>query len=1085
MKKLSLLLFMLLCVVSMTFAQRTVTGSIIDVNGESLIGANVLAKGTSVGTITDIDGNFSLEVPDGNNTLVISYTGYQTQEVDIEGQSIVSITLAEGELLDEIVVTGLGIKREKKALGYAVTTIGASDIQLKPEADIARVLRGKVPGVDISQTSGLAGSGTNVIIRGYSSITGTNQPLFVVDGVPFNSSTNTDRGFDRGGATASSRFLDLDPNNISEVSVLKGLSATVLYGEAGRNGVIIVTTKNGGTGTVGKKMSVTINQSIFITEAASVPDLQNSWGNGFHNFASGAFSNWGANFNERTANDGVDENGTIAHPYSRANLNDVFPQYVDARYDYKAYDNLGQFFEKGLTSATSISLANRLSEGTSVNFNYGYRDEDSFVPLSKYTKHNFGLGATTELGNGFKLNATFNYITSNKAAPPSSPSFSSNPSGNGDDGASLFSNVLYTPRSVDLYGLEFENPTTKESIFYRSGNDITNARWTLKNAFDNEKVNRFFTTASLSKQITEGLILQYRLGLDKYTTTSQFGINKGGGQIPVGGLFDRNRSNTIVNHDVLATVTKRISEDISFDIVAGVNIRSDRRETIGTASTEQLVYGNFQHDNYVNQTAFSFQEDENLIGALASATFGFKDYLYLNLQGRNDWTSTLEADNRSVFYPSASVSFVPTDAFPSLNNSSWLNYLKIRLGYGTSAGYPDPYQTRGSLASSTRVTTNAGGTVINTNSVSNRIGNPNLKPEIHKELEFGIEGQFFNNRIGLDFSAYNKNSSDLIIDLDLDPSTGFTSTTVNVAEIRNRGIEVGLNVTPIRTNNFSWRLSANYTKNQSLIRKLADGIDQFSFAGFSNLGNFAISPLEITDEVNPADYPDGVVEGNTIYFPYGIIQGEKILRNANGDPIVSSAGLYQSDPNLGILGDPNPNYLLNGGTELSFKGVTFNVLFSYSDGGIIYATTPSTLMGRGILAETDFDRYVPVVAPGVLANADGSFRDNDIQITTTQHYWRNGGVFQDEMRTYDATYVKLREISLSFALPKNWLEGTPFGSAQVQFSGQNLWFRAFGFPDGANFDNEVLSLGVGNGRGFELMNVPTAKQYGGSIRFSF
>jgi TonB-linked SusC/RagA family outer membrane protein len=1069
----------------MTFAQRTVTGSITDVNGESLIGANVLAKGTSVGTITDLDGNFSLEVPDGKNTLVISYTGYRTQEVDIKGQSNVQITMAEGELLDEIVVTGLGIKKEKKALGYAVTTIGASDIQLKPEADVARVLRGKVPGVDISQTSGLAGSGTNVIIRGYSSITGTNQPLFVVDGVPFNSDTNTDRDFTRGGATASSRFLDLDPNNIAEVSVLKGLSATVLYGEAGRNGVVLVTTKNGGTGDIDKKMSVTVDQSIFVTEAASTPELQNSWGNGFHNFASGAFSNWGANFNERTANDGVADDGTIAHPYSRANLNAVFPEYKDARYAYKAYDNLSQFFERGLTSATSVSMANRLSDGTSVNFNYGYRNEDGFVPLSSYTKHNFGLGTSTEFGNGFKLNATFNYITSDKVSPPTAPSFSSNPEGNGADGASLFSNVLYTPRSVDLYGLEFENPTTKESIYYRSGNDITNPRWTLKNAFDEETVNRFFTTASISKQIMEGLSLTYRLGLDKYTTASQFGVNKGGGQIPVGGLFDRNRSNSIINHDVLASVNKILTEDISFDLVAGVNVRSDRRETIGTASTEQLVYGNFQHDNYVNATAFSYEEDENLIGALASATFGYKNYLYLNLQGRNDWTSTLEADNRSVFYPSASVSFVATDAFDALANNSTINYLKFRLGYGTSAGYPNPYQTRGTLASNTRVTTNAGGTVINTNSVDNRIGNPNLKPELHKELEFGVEGQFWNNRIGLDLSLYNKNSSDLIIDLDLDPSTGFTSTTVNVAEIRNRGIELGLNFTPVRTNDFTWRLSANYTKNQSLIRKLADGIDQFAFAGYSNLGNFAISPIEITGDIDPADYPGGVVEGNTIYFPYGIIQGTRMLRNENGDLIVSSSGQYQSDPNLGILGDPNPVYTLNGGTEITFKGITLNALLSYSDGGVIYATTPSTLMGRGVLAETDFDRYVPVIAPGVIANADGTYRPNDIQITSTQHYWTNGGVFQDEMRTYDATYVKLREVSLSFALPKNWLSGTPFGSAQVQLSGQNLWFKAYGFPKGANFDNEVLSLGVGNGRGFELMNVPTARQYGGSIRFSF
>ena len=299
MKKLSLVFTLVLFCVGVTMAQRTITGTVTDDSGETLIGATVLAQGTTTGTVTDFDGKYALTVPEGATTLVVSYTGFATEEVAIGVSDVIDVTLTESaEQLTEVVVTGLGIKREKKALGYAVTTLGTKDIELRPEADVARVLRGKVAGVDISQTSGLAGSGTNVIIRGYSSITGTNQPLFIVDGVPFNSDTNTDRGAASGGATASSRFLDLDPNNIAEVSVLKGLSATVLYGEAGRNGVVLITTKNGAVSELDKKFEVTIDQSFFANDIASLPEDQDLYGNGWQNRAAAAFSNWGAPFDQ-------------------------------------------------------------------------------------------------------------------------------------------------------------------------------------------------------------------------------------------------------------------------------------------------------------------------------------------------------------------------------------------------------------------------------------------------------------------------------------------------------------------------------------------------------------------------------------------------------------------------------------------------------------------------------------------------------------------------------------------------------------------------------------------------------------------
>lgn len=1059
MKRISLVIALVCFAFGIAFAQN-ISGIVTDNSGEPLIGASILVKGTTSGTVTDIDGRFNLAVPANAEVLVVSYTGFATLEYPVQsGQTEMTIVLKESaSSLNEVVVTGLGIKREKKALGYAVTTIGSEQLEARPEADVSRVLRGKVPGVNITQTSGLAGSGTNIIIRGYTSIQGSNQPLFVVDGVPFNTNTNNDQSFSNGGASASSRFLDLDPNTIAEVNVLKGLSATVLYGEAGRNGVILITTKNGLAGNIDKKFEVSIDQGVYINRIASLPDDQDQYGNGFHNEASLAFSNWGAPFDQPGRN-GLSDNGTIPHPYRQ--YSNVLPQFEGADYEYRAYDNLGGFFDDGVIKSTAINVANRISDGTSVNFSYAFRDEDSFVPLSTLEKHNFGLGFQTELDNGLRINATFNYVNNKRVAPPTAISFSSNPAGS-DLSASLFSNVFYTPRSIDLNGLPFEDPVTNESIFYRGNNSIQNPYWTLNNTGDNEQISRFFSTIALTYPVTDWLTANYRLGVDNYSQESIFHINKGGRQLPLGAMLSNNRRNLIQDHNLNLQITSQLNENFTLDGVFGVNIRRDNFDRITTRSEQQFVFGLIDHENFTVHDNDSRTIDENLIGVYANAVLGYKRFLYLNLSARNDWTSTLEAANRSVLYPSASLAFVPTDAFSGLQGSRALNYLKFRIGVGTSAGYPDPYSTRSVLGLETRSFVTNDGTVVNSNFVSNILGNPDLEAEIHTEIEFGVEGRFFNNRVSLDLSLYDKNSTDLIIPLDLDPSTGFTETTVNAAELSNQGIELGLEVTAIRTQDINLSFNANFTRNVSEVLAIAEGVDQVSIAGFTDIGNFAV-----------------------VGQPYGIIQGTPLRRSPSGEPIVNGSGLYLDEPDLGILGDPNPDYVLNYGGGLNLYGVQFNALLTYSDGGVMYATTPSTLMARGILEETGFDRFVPVIAPGVVDNGDGTFSPNTTQITSTQHYWRNGGVFHDEMRTYDATYLKLREISASYSLPASLLDRTPLGGVTFTLSAQNLWFRAYGFPEGANFDPEVSSLGVGNGQGFELMNVPTAKQFGGSVRLTF
>ncbi|MFT5998727.1 MAG: TonB-linked SusC/RagA family outer membrane protein [Neolewinella sp.] len=1037
----------------MAIAQRTVTGTVTDNSGETLIGASVLVKGTTSGTVTDIDGKFSVNVPANAEMLVVSYTGFATQEYGITAASDVTIVLAESAAqLNEVVVTALGIRREKKALGYSVATIGSGQVENRIESDVGRILRGKAAGVDITQTSGVAGSGTNIIIRGYSSISGSNQPLFVVDGVPFNSSTNADQNFQQGGASASSRFLDLDPNNIAEINVLKGLSATVLYGEQGANGVILVTTKNGQGGAEAKKgFEISVTQGVARTEVANLPEYQNSYGNGFSGNFGWFFSNWGPSFDTRSAN-GIDENGQVQHPLDQERYNAAFPEFEGQRYDYRPYDNVTEFFQAGTVYNTSVNVDKNFGNGISFNANYSNLDETGFVPQNTFKKHNAGIGGKVDLANGLKISTSLNIVSSERIAPPASIGFGSNPAG-----ASVFANVLYTPRSVDLAGMPFQSPIDGSQVYYRRGSAIQNPRWGLANMADREQVSRYFGNVALSYELTDWLTASYRIGVDTYTQTSRREINKGGSQVPDGQLTTTNRSNTIIDQVLNLSFDTELSESFNLSGVVGINNRVDRSNQNRVASTQQFIFGLFDQDNFIEHIGSEFNQDEGQIGVFGSVTAGFNRFLYLTASARNDWSSTLEEANRSVLYPSLSVSFVPTDAFEGLQGSRVLNYLKLRAGYGTSARFPDPYSTRAILGSSTNVSQTPGGAALNTNFVSNQLGNTDLKPELLGELEVGIEGRFFNNRVGLDLSLYDKQSSDLLVDLDLDPASGFTSTTINAAEVSNRGIEVSLNLIPIKSKDFTWDMTWNLTSNKNEVVSVADGVDQVLIAGYTNIGNFAI----------PGQ-------------PFGAIQGSAFRRGPNGGLLVGGNGEYQATNDIEIIGDPNPNYQANWLNTLSYKGVSLSWQFSYTDGGDIYSVTTATMLARGLTSDSDFDRFLPLILPG--EDAEGN-------ANTVQGYVGDYGFAAffgaDEGTIFDGTVVRLREVSLAYSLPASLLEKTPFGSISLRVSGENLWYNAPNFPPGVNFDPEVLSLGVGNGRGFDYLTGPTAKKFGANITLTF
>jgi TonB-linked SusC/RagA family outer membrane protein len=1000
-----------------------------------------------------------------------------SQEVAIGTKSIINVVLSnDAKALSEVVVTAQGIVREKKAIGYAVTTVSSDLINNRPEADVSRILQGKAPGVNITSTGGMSGSGTNITIRGYKSATGSNQPLFVVDGVPFNSGTNSQSSFTTGGQTTSSRMLDIDPNNIESVSVLKGLSATVLYGDQGRNGVILITTKTGG----GKRKNaeVSLNQSYFQNTIASLPDYQNNYGGGFQQLTppSWFFSNWGANFaNQATTKHPIGLSGV-------AKIRNAFPQYaIDPTKPWGngaadilsnvvdipnvAQDNIGKsFFRKGNVFNTSVAISGS-SDKSGYNASVGYQDEEGFTPGNTLKKLNLALGLNSQITKKLSIRSSFTFANTDMKSPPLNAGYGSGPDGGIQ---SIFANVMYTPRNVDLGGWPYENPVDRSSVYYRGGNDITNPLWLAKYHSDLSKVDRFFTSSSLNYDLNNDFSVTYRLGFDTYTETQERQYNKGatGGNVNIINGFYQSVAikNSIWNHDLILNYNKQLSDKINLTALVGANNRFDQYSQFGMASTGQLTFGLFNHSNFtatsnrtLNGDGLNSIEQERRIGVYSNVVLDYSDFLFLNLSARNDWTSTVEAANRRILYPGASVSFVPTSAFDM--SSKVLNDLKIRASFGTSAGFPTPYNTRNTLAQNARGWSNAAGILTSTQAISNALGNPNLKPELHQEVEFGVESVMLSNRLKLDVSVYEKTTKDLITNAPIDPSTGYTSTYINIGKIRTRGAEVAVTVTPLKTaSGLTWDITGNYGKYKSVVMELGGGLEQVVIAGFTNLGNFAI----------PGE-------------PFNIIKGSGIARNANGEKIVLPNGQYKATSDIATLGDPNPAFTSSLINNLSYKGFNLSFMFEYRHKGVIVSNTVKGVLARGLSKDTDqLDRDLTLILPGV--QEDGS--KNTVQVTAANYFFDNF-FFTDEAVTFDGSTARLREASLSYSIPTKVIGKTPFKKASVTFTGSNLWFRALNMPKYVNFDTDVLSLGVGNGLGFDYLTGPSARRLGGTLSLTF
>ena len=1051
-----LTLFMAL-MVHLSYAQdKTITGTVTDQNGLPLPGVNIVVEGTTNGTQSDFDGNYAITASEGQ-TLLITYLGQKDERVTVGASSIINVQMKEdAQALEEVVVTAQGIKREKKALGYSVSSVGSEELENKPITDVAQALAGEVAGVEILSGGSMDGAGASINIRGYSSITGSNQPLIVVDGIPISSAANGQNSFnENSGASSGSRISDIDMNNIENLEILKGLSATVLYGELGRNGVVLITTKSGKPGR--SKSSVSIGSSVFFSEITGLPEWQNSYGNGWQGSASKAFSNWGARFDEVDTVLHIYDGNSYRTSQGGGNFNDFFPEFVGADYAYKPYDNVEGFFKTGASFINTISF-NGATENSAVSLTYTNTNSEGITPGNSITKNQIGLNASTTLDNKISISSSMNFITNTFKAPPSSASYGSNAS---SGSSSVFSNVMYTPRSVNLNGLPWED-SLHRSVYYRSNNSIQNPYWTVNNEKYKEDTDRFYGRVTVSYPISDDLTVSWRSGFDSYTTDETFAVNTGGINYNGLGLFVKNQyTERTQNHDLMLSFQKELTDDLNLDLLVGANGNKNTYNEFTASYTDQLVYGSFFSDNFVNKNAGSFYSQQvNKIGVYGTATLGYDNFVFLNVSARNDWASTHESGNNSLFYPGASISFLPLDAF-DLDRNGVVNYIKLRAGYGTSARFADPYNTRDVLNIATKNWLNAGqdGAVINTNSISNRIGNPDLKPELQKEIELGFEGKFFNNRLSLDVSVYRRNAEDQIISRNLDPSSGATTTLQNLGELETEGIEALISGTILKSRNFAWNSSINFTAYESTVTDLPDDVDQIALSGFTDFGNFA-------------------KEGE----PFNVLMGTYVVRDDDGNPIILDNGYWEESNDIGVIGDPNPDWMATLNNRFSYKNWNLGFQIEYTQGGDLISYTAATLLARGLTADTDVDRGQTLILPGVTSSGD----KNTTQISLTDYYFDNYLYGANEALVYDGTLIRLREISLGYSVPKKFLEKTPFGSISFTILGNNLWRKAFNFPDAHQaMDPAVSSLGVGNSKGLDFMAGPATKRYGFTLKATF
>lgn len=1049
----------------------TISGRVTSAeDGSPLPGVNVVLQGTQTGTVTDVDGNYRLSVPSGGGVLVFTFIGLSSQEVPIQNRTVIDVQMQpDVTQLSEVVVTAVGIEREAKALGYSVERVDATKVQQVGEIDPLRALQGKVAGVNITGSSGAPGSSTRITIRGNTSLLGENQPLFVVDGIPYNNAQNsTFSGLSDGGAY-SNRFADLDPNNIESISVLKGGAAAALYGSRAANGVVVITTKTGKTGASRKGLEVSFATQYAVEQIGNLPDLQNRYGAGTNFNYTQANGSWGAPFPGAVPYPTISE---IRHWYhNRPGMEEFWNTNVP----YRAYpNNVKSLFRDGSLFENTLTVSGG-NETSNLTATLTRSKNEGYIPESYFDRTNISVGGRTTLANRLIVGANLAFTKSDQRSPQTGVGLS------GSNNNSAFARGLFIARNWDM-SIPYQNPVDLGSEFHVARGQADNPFWSYKNAGVLSDVNRITAGVDFNYDVNDWLNLSYKIGMNSYNQNITDFIrpgstgpssNPGAGRVVEDyARFEEIESNFIVSFN------PEINEDFSFRALVGhnVNQRTTDRQAYSGIGYVTFDIDDIDNTNEVTPFGGNFTR-RRLFGVFADATVGFREWIFLNLTARNDWSSTLPKDNNSFFYPAASLSVILSDALDISSNT--LSSLKLRVAAAQVGKDTDPYQ----LVPVFLVNPAGPGSLqdfpflgVPGASLSNIERDPNLKPERTQDAEIGIDAGLFNGRLNVSATAYKRRSFDQIAPVSLPSTSGFSSYFTNFGEVSNTGIELAVDVTPVSLpNSFQWNLYGTFTHNKNVIEELTAGTDEIQFgSGFAG----------------------GVISTHRPGQEYGLLLGTVAARDDEGNLLIDPAtGQLLEAFDRAIIGNPNPDFIMGLTNSFSFKGFRLNAVFEYRHGGDLWSNTVQSMLGRGILKETE-NREMNVVIPGVYGDAttlepvrtpEGDKIPNQTMIEQNSLWF--GTTFAingiDEFSVWDATWIKLREISLGYDIPKSLLGNSPIGSASIFLTGRNLWYRAPNFPKSANYDPEINQFGNSNQQGIEWATAPGVKRYGVTVRVTF
>lgn len=1044
---------------------RTISGRVVDrETTQGLPGVTVLLKGTTNGISTNADGTYVLTVPATGGTLSFSSIGYINVEraINSDDQEI-NIGLApDSKQLSQVVVTALGIERQRGTLGYAVETLTNRDITRASEPNLVRALQGRVAGVQISSASGAAGGATRIVIRGAQSFTGDNQPIYVVDGnVISNSALNTTLGTGgdlNNGVDITNRAGDIDPNIVESITVLKGPAAAALYGSRAASGAIIISTKKAQT-LKKNQPRVTVNSAVTWERVNRLPKFQNSFGAGGV-FTTGPRAGERVHGPESIQSWGPRMEGQLVQDWRTYRLRTSQGQPVDSAAFTAQPDNIRDFFETGVTYNNSVALSGA-NEVSGYYLAVADARTRSFVPENTYKRTTVSMSGTSRLFDKVGLSGTLNYIKSG-----------------GDRGiqgqslAGIMQSLMATPRNVALSeAKDYNDPRFNLANYYNRVRN--NPYFLLDQNRLTDNVDRVLSTAELSYEPMRGLSFVFRQGLDFYsdrrrqqTAEGTFGTTSGRYIEDI--IYGRNTTtNLLVNY------AKQFGQNLTLKAIAGLDYQQQAIERT-TADAINLVVPNFfSLNNGTTVVPSPGAEKSRLLGVLTDIQLGYRNYLYLGLTARNDRSSTLPRSNRSFFYPSASLSFVVTEALGLVDNK-WLSFAKLRVNAAQVGKPAQPYALNDVFIRSS-IDDGFNGQYqfplagVGAYRVGNALGNPNLKSETTRAYEGGGEVRFLNDRIGIDATYYFTRSQDIIVNVPLSSTAGFTSQVVNAGTMENKGIELTLNAIPVRTaSGFSWDFNINFTRNRNRVTEVSNSTSSISLGGLAAVGLDA-----------------------RVGQPYGSFYGSKMLRDPEGRVVVDPrTGFPRVDLARQPLGSIQPDYLAGLSTTVSYKGLALNVLFDTRQGGKFYSRTIVDGYFYGTLRETAATDRQPFVVPNsVIENPDGSFSPN-----TTKNadggvaawdggrlYWQQVGNI-GENTLFDASFVKLREASLTYSLPDRLITRTRLTGIQLALIGRNL---ALWTPKSQpHIDPEVSSFGTGNNQGFEYFAFPTTRSFGASLKLT-